>query len=186
MKDNQRKAMFANMNNPKGLSAKELGLEQSKKFGISTKGTIGLTKSRPKEVRELEQTTNELDKLNILFKQAVEAGSHEKLEDAYDHAMLGGAGGREEDVDEDEGEDSNVGILAREISTQRINDVTGDEEDYYKVDRIGTRLQEIGAEMGNFWWDNQSDTKEQIKNLKEVTKEIDGLIPKLREITKGF
>ena len=66
MNDKNRRAMFAKKNNS-SLSSKDI-VSHQKKFGISTKGTVGLNRQKPKEVIVFDKAINDLEKLNKFFK----------------------------------------------------------------------------------------------------------------------
>ena len=190
MNDKQRKAMFAKKNNS-SLSSKDI-VSHQKKFGISTKGTVGLNRQKPKEVIMFNKAINDLEKLNQLFKNSVASSDPEKVEDAYDHSMLGGAGGIDQDwIDENDkhgefAEMSHMGIIGDEINFSRVENLSSDENDRYKVNRIVDELSRIGSEMGNFAWDNQHDTPALKEELKEHISEIDKIILNARQLTKGY
>ena len=176
---------------PTGNSSNGVSKEQishQKKFGISSKGTLGLNKRKPKEVIVFDKAIDDLEKLNQLFKNSVASSDPKKVEDAYDHSMLGGAGGYTSDgTGEDMRDDSShISEIAMQINFSRVANLSSDENDIYKVNKIVDELVRIGSEMGNFAWDNQHDTPALKEELKEHVSEIDKIILNARQLTKGY
>tara|TARA_R110002110_G_scaffold2258_3_gene10252 strand:+ start:1588 stop:2145 length:558 start_codon:yes stop_codon:yes gene_type:complete len=172
---------------PTGNSSNGVSKEQiahQKKFGISSKGTLGLNKHKPKEVLQFDEAVNELQDLVNLYKKAIITDKFKTYERVYSHSMLEGTGGVKENDYRDA--ESHMGIIASLIRIYGGElDHVGVKQKPWETWHLADDIEKISAEMGNDWWDDQSGNDAK-KNLEHDVKRLEEILTKLKSLTDGF